>query len=959
VAYNAQITVAVRTEAELQQLKTAFARISGPTTAAGSNNTNLPAPVSAIQRMAYDTGYVIGRSIRAPFDVLGAAAREVSGTMLSFGGPMTRLATTAAASAPTIAALGVVMVAVAVPLIGLDIALRAMRLSFNWADEGANAQIRLLARTRRTFPGIIGTQLEKAESRMRVKLGMATSLFGKSADAMEDNINRRMSDSSMVRGLGGDRDLFERWGITPEAVKVYEHIKGERMGITDWLALFIKKREDLEARAALAPKGSVAEAIIQKKRSSLMADSLTMFGQKFTDIMGAFSSEDLARLEEGLKKSVPLAAVDNADEKAKDFERSLNTLKFTFGQLKSGIAGDVAPTLTEMMTKLNEWMLPVSEGGQGMGEAFRGLAGAVARHGWETLSILLHDVRSEDIQTFIDAIKGLTPKDTVSQIHTAGRALLSMAQFIAGLAAFISRLTTPSSLPGQVEPIPEDQQSDAVRNDWWSRQTRWWQQHGWGGLLFSPAEGATTAGPLAPRSPATAGAVPRVLQDRPRIGGTREGVPIFRGPRAAVTGSGTSLVPEMTERMAPAGTRPGTAAPGGTTTITSPSGRTFTVAAEYAANFQGFINDYEKAGGVIGPASGGLSARPGNASYHPRGMAIDINQVGYGIRSRTGVTLSEAQEEALAAKWGLYPGSLFRSRSDRGHFEVRNRAAALAAVSGGGGAVPTVAELTGRPSTKSLQDQPLSGGGSVLADQRARFKEELAANPALRFQWAALMASEQSGPAMQTFGETAVNRANAWGTSLSSIIGNRTYYQPYQNRSIYSNAAELRRDPEKLAEIYRMQDAILAGSNRSNLATHNASQGVAVSALRTQTLGIAEHGEVYTRKDINPAIHGIGTVTKERNWYEQTRAAMAAATASRDDRDRLTADALLTSRQASEARDRLTAKPPEAVVKEGTAAGEAAARAFKEGIEDVSIPVKSLSTEDKERNRTPETESAQ
>jgi DNA-directed RNA polymerase subunit F len=109
-----------------------------------------------------------------------------------------------------------------------------------------------------------------------------------------------------------------------------------------------------------------------------------------------------------------------------------------------------------------------------------------------------------------------------------------------------------------------------------------------------------------------------------------------------------------------------------TATVTAPSGRQFRVAKEFAPNFQGFINDYENAGGKIGPESGGVAGRPGNPSYHPLGRAIDVNQVGYGIRSKTGVTLPQETEEALAAKWGLYPGSRFKSRSDIGHFEVRN-----------------------------------------------------------------------------------------------------------------------------------------------------------------------------------------------------------------------------------------------------------------------------------------------
>ena len=146
-------------------------------------------------------------------------------------------------------------------------------------------------------------------------------------------------------------------------------------------------------------------------------------------------------------------------------------------------------------------------------------------------------------------------------------------------------------------------------------------------------------------------------------------------PTAGGVGAGGGGVMDP---MAPAGTRAGA---GGIrmTTITSSSGRKFTVAAEFAENFKGFINEYEKRGGVIGPSSGGLSERPGNASYHPLGRAIDVNQVGYGVRGG-GSPLPEVEENELAKSWGLYPGALFKNRSDRGHFEVRNAIAAREAL---------------------------------------------------------------------------------------------------------------------------------------------------------------------------------------------------------------------------------------------------------------------------------------
>jgi hypothetical protein len=97
------------------------------------------------------------------------------------------------------------------------------------------------------------------------------------------------------------------------------------------------------------------------------------------------------------------------------------------------------------------------------------------------------------------------------------------------------------------------------------------------------------------------------------------------------------------------------------------------VAAWAAPNFQHFVDGYEAAGGVLGPNTGTLGERPGNKSYHPLARAIDVNQIGRGIRGG-GHTLDRDTEDRLADESGLYPGSRF---GDIGHFEARNRAYAL------------------------------------------------------------------------------------------------------------------------------------------------------------------------------------------------------------------------------------------------------------------------------------------
>ncbi len=142
------------------------------------------------------------------------------------------------------------------------------------------------------------------------------------------------------------------------------------------------------------------------------------------------------------------------------------------------------------------------------------------------------------------------------------------------------------------------------------------------------------------------------------------------GPRSMESGGGSGGI------TAPTGTP---IQHSGMTTITTPSGKTYQVDARYAANFKGFLTDYENAGGTLGSATGTLGFRPSNASGHPIGTAIDINQVDRDIRGGTGHSLPVDTENALAAKWGFVSGANW-NRPDTGHFGIRSPEAAEAAL---------------------------------------------------------------------------------------------------------------------------------------------------------------------------------------------------------------------------------------------------------------------------------------
>jgi hypothetical protein len=189
---------------------------------------------------------------------------------------------------------------------------------------------------------------------------------------------------------------------------------------------------------------------------------------------------------------------------------------------------------------------------------------------------------------------------------------------------------------------------------------------------------------------------------------TGDQAPVYgNGQGGGVPGSGSASPGGSGGITAPAGTA---IAKKGLATITTSTGKKFQVDERFKANFQGFINDYEKAGGNLGPDTGTLGVRPHNASGHPIGAAIDINQIGYGVRSKEGrgKTIDRQTENELAKKWGLVSGDNWR-RKDTGHFGIESPAKARQALIDNG--VPPD-EATAIANAKSPNGQAPAGAPS-------------------------------------------------------------------------------------------------------------------------------------------------------------------------------------------------------------------------------------------------------
>lgn len=110
---------------------------------------------------------------------------------------------------------------------------------------------------------------------------------------------------------------------------------------------------------------------------------------------------------------------------------------------------------------------------------------------------------------------------------------------------------------------------------------------------------------------------------------------------------------------------------------------------------------------------------------------------------------------------------------------------------------------------------------------RRKFERELQ-DPQVRELFRTMMAAEvgsQGREAQVGFAETVFNRAQARGVSLKTILSSRSYYQPYKDGGF--NRAQ-RRMNDKLRSSYdNVLDEVYRGTNTTNMATDNASAGLA------------------------------------------------------------------------------------------------------------------------------------
>src|SRR4030095_12767846 len=112
---------------------------------------------------------------------------------------------------------------------------------------------------------------------------------------------------------------------------------------------------------------------------------------------------------------------------------------------KDGIAGDIAPKVTQMFEGIRRWLVTTDEHGQSMGMSLRHLGPSLAIYGWRVLSILLDEVNPDSVRGLLGEFRGFDPLPLVRVIELAIPEIRDAAAVMQTLANFVSWAMRPFS----------------------------------------------------------------------------------------------------------------------------------------------------------------------------------------------------------------------------------------------------------------------------------------------------------------------------------------------------------------------------------------------------------------------------------------------------------------------------------------------------------------------------------
>jgi len=399
--------------------------------------------VNTINRIFEPIGRVIGAAIRLPFDALRAAATAAGPVIASITEMFTSLFTglarwlaslgpAAVVAVPAMAALGLAASKFVIAAGQIAIGFKLLGSSFEWAKQWAEGALKIQALTTRLRPDTIGPDFDRAQAGLSKRVsGLAILVGQEQAESMTKAWAKKMEDLRAGKLGKEETATLEQLGITEQKLDKLEEMLGRPPDVTDFLAVFIKARDRLQAELAKAPEGSEqAEKIRDNLRKLFKAvgDSLGEEGQA---AFANFTEAQHKRAEQ-LAREARAIVPPNATKEAQEFSISMKGLMLMFDSIKQAIGANVTPQIREFFDTLQTKLKDTKDGGQGLARLLVELGSAFASHAWQVVKRLVDEFlpSAESIRSLIEkfrdpkavdeSVKSI--KDMIESVKGVGRA---------------------------------------------------------------------------------------------------------------------------------------------------------------------------------------------------------------------------------------------------------------------------------------------------------------------------------------------------------------------------------------------------------------------------------------------------------------------------------------------------------------------------------------------------------
>lgn len=276
-------------------------------------------------------------------------------------------------------------------------------------------------------------------------------LFRDAAEKVEDGINKMREKVRLGRSEEGDKQVFGRLGLTARTLARFEKELGKAEGTdsrgataVDFAERFVKRLETQQARIDKMGPGRSRDVAVARQRQFFL-DLEKVFGTDFADAVARSSSE-------GIKKAFQTQAVAGATgpqadaktrlKQAQDLILAQASLDRTFAELKSRIAVDVQPAVTNLMWAFTNLV-------QAVGPNIADSISDLAKRGIGSLTEQLNKIDAKQVESWGKAIfdmagsLGSALPDIVGALNTFVDALKTIAEAIKAVSKFLSGENAP------------------------------------------------------------------------------------------------------------------------------------------------------------------------------------------------------------------------------------------------------------------------------------------------------------------------------------------------------------------------------------------------------------------------------------------------------------------------------------------------------------------------------------